>query len=191
LVRKFPSPHTVELQKSPAWDVKSASNATVELFTQGNGHQQSDLEPLDFDAQADEESLNKGNDQPFQETPCLNSDSTQLFVIKQTEAEYDIPKEDIAKHASDEGDQAHIAGTMQSLDIVEDDPCIEAVAIQQAEVNVLSMTYSDADSEESALKLVHSVSPAWESNPGTVEVVRFTDGIMNTVRHFPHYSGSS
>jgi len=135
--------------------------------------------------------LNKGNDQSFQETPCLNSDSTQLFVIKQTEAEYDILKEDIAKHASDENDQTHIAGIMQSLDIVKNDSCIEVVAIQQAEVNVLFMIYSDADSEESALKLVHSVNSAWELNSGTVEVVRFTDGIMNIVRHFSHYSGFS
>lgn len=54
----------------------------------------------------------------------------------------------------------------------------KAVSIRQ-----LSLLYNDADSETSARDLVYEVRPNWKTDPGSVEIVRFTGGIMNAVGH--------
>ena len=59
----------------------------------------------------------------------------------------------------------------------------EDITLGKADVKALAMTYSNANSDESTLKLVYSIRPEWEARPGPVNIVRFTDGIMNTVRY--------
>ncbi|KAL9121831.1 MAG: hypothetical protein Q9187_001606 [Circinaria calcarea] len=48
-------------------------------------------------------------------------------------------------------------------------------------VRHLSLTYNNADSQSSALRLVFSLFPEWEHSEGNVEFIRFTDGITNTL----------
>lgn len=50
----------------------------------------------------------------------------------------------------------------------------------------LALSYNAADSENSALDLVYQVHPHWKNDLGPVKIMRFTDGIMNTV--FPFHS---
>ncbi|KAI5299121.1 hypothetical protein KEM56_003506, partial [Ascosphaera pollenicola] len=45
----------------------------------------------------------------------------------------------------------------------------------------IPLSYSHADSENSARKLVLALFPEWESSEGEIEFVRFTDGITNTL----------
>ena len=49
-------------------------------------------------------------------------------------------------------------------------------------VKILSGSYDKSDSEASALAFIYDVRPRWKTDPGPVSVLRFTDGIMNTVR---------
>ncbi len=44
------------------------------------------------------------------------------------------------------------------------------------------LSYSNAESQTSALRLVLTLFPEWEHEDGNVEFIRFTDGITNTVR---------
>ncbi len=44
------------------------------------------------------------------------------------------------------------------------------------------LSYSNAESQTSALRLVLTLFPEWEHEEGNVEFIRFTDGITNTVR---------
>lgn len=41
--------------------------------------------------------------------------------------------------------------------------------------------YDNSDSEKSALNLILALRPEWEETKDTIEFVRFTDGITNTV----------
>lgn len=41
--------------------------------------------------------------------------------------------------------------------------------------------YDNSDSENSALNLILALRPEWEETKDTIEFVRFTDGITNTV----------
>lgn len=43
------------------------------------------------------------------------------------------------------------------------------------------LTYSNESSEKSALTLIYSLRPEWEHSEGPIEIVRFKDGITNTV----------
>lgn len=55
------------------------------------------------------------------------------------------------------------------------------------EIRCIPLSYDSSDSQTSALRLILSIYPDWESdssdddNEGKVEFVRFTDGITNTV----------
>lgn len=52
---------------------------------------------------------------------------------------------------------------------------------QRAEMQTLPIIFDHAEFENSTLKLVSAIRPEWATAPGTVKIVRFTDGIMNTV----------
>ena len=45
----------------------------------------------------------------------------------------------------------------------------------------LSLSYSNADSQTSALRLILTLFPDWEHSEGKIEFIRFKDGITNTV----------
>ena len=45
----------------------------------------------------------------------------------------------------------------------------------------IPLSYNNADSETSALRLVLTLNPDWEGPGNKIEFVRFTDGITNTV----------
>ncbi len=45
----------------------------------------------------------------------------------------------------------------------------------------ISLSYSNADSQTSALRLILTVFPDWEHSDGKIDFVRFKDGITNTV----------
>lgn len=46
----------------------------------------------------------------------------------------------------------------------------------------IPLSYSHADSQASALRLILTLNPDWEGPGNNVQFVRFTDGITNTVR---------
>lgn len=48
-------------------------------------------------------------------------------------------------------------------------------------VRFVPLTYNPAESQTSALRLVLSILPDWEHTDGSIEFVRFTDGITNTL----------
>ena len=50
-----------------------------------------------------------------------------------------------------------------------------------ADIRFLPLTYHHADSDASALRLVFTLFPTWEKDPGEVTFTRFTDGITNTL----------
>jgi len=45
----------------------------------------------------------------------------------------------------------------------------------------IPLTYNNADSHTSAMRLILTLFPEWEHTEGKIEFVRFTDGITNTV----------
>ena len=49
------------------------------------------------------------------------------------------------------------------------------------EIPYISLSYNNADSHTSALRLILTLFPDWEHGDGEVEFVRFKDGITNTV----------
>jgi len=46
----------------------------------------------------------------------------------------------------------------------------------------IPLSYSPADSQSTALRLILTLFPDWEGAGNKIEFVRFTDGITNTVR---------
>jgi hypothetical protein len=48
----------------------------------------------------------------------------------------------------------------------------------------IPLTYTPADSQASALRLILTLFPHWEGPGNKIEFVRFTDGITNTVRPY-------
>jgi len=58
---------------------------------------------------------------------------------------------------------------------------IRAPSKSVASLRHLPLSYEHFDSENTALELVHTLYPEWKTLPGPVKIVRFTDGIMNTV----------
>lgn len=52
----------------------------------------------------------------------------------------------------------------------------------------IPLTYTPADSQASALRLILTLFPHWEGPDNKIEFVRFTDGITNTVRLFSRSS---
>lgn len=55
-------------------------------------------------------------------------------------------------------------------------------AIPKAEdVRFIPLTYNQAESQTSALRLILTLRPQWEHTEGKIEFIRFTDGITNTL----------
>jgi ethanolamine kinase len=48
-------------------------------------------------------------------------------------------------------------------------------------VRFIPLSYNQAESQTSALRLILTLRPEWEHNDGKIEFVRFTDGITNTL----------
>lgn len=49
------------------------------------------------------------------------------------------------------------------------------------DIRQIPLSYDSADSDASARRLLFALSPDWEQDEGKVELIRFTDGITNTV----------
>jgi ethanolamine kinase len=49
-------------------------------------------------------------------------------------------------------------------------------------IRYINQTYTNIDSHNSALNLILTLRPEWRDSRDTIEFVRFTDGITNTVR---------
>lgn len=49
-------------------------------------------------------------------------------------------------------------------------------------IRYIPQYYNHADSRNSALRLILTLRPEWKECEDTIEFVRFTDGITNTVR---------
>ncbi len=49
------------------------------------------------------------------------------------------------------------------------------------QLRYISLSYDNECSEKSALALVFSLRPEWEHSEGPIEIVKFKDGITNTV----------
>ena len=45
----------------------------------------------------------------------------------------------------------------------------------------IPLSYNNADSQGSALRLLFTLFPEWEHAEGEIKFIRFTDGITNTV----------
>lgn len=52
---------------------------------------------------------------------------------------------------------------------------------EHGHVRFIPLTYDSQDSQNSALKLIHTLLPDWTSEDSNIEFVRFTDGITNTL----------
>ena len=50
------------------------------------------------------------------------------------------------------------------------------------DIRQIQLSYDTADSDVSARKLIFALFPDWEHDEGEVELIRFTEGITNTVR---------
>jgi ethanolamine kinase len=48
-------------------------------------------------------------------------------------------------------------------------------------IRYINQTYNNTDSHNSALNLILTLRPEWRESKDTLEFVRFTDGITNTV----------
>ena len=49
------------------------------------------------------------------------------------------------------------------------------------EIPYLPLSYNNADSQTSALRLILTLFPDWEHSDGKIDFIRFKDGITNTV----------
>jgi ethanolamine kinase len=56
-----------------------------------------------------------------------------------------------------------------------------ALSAFNSHVRFIPLSYDPADSQTSALKLIHTIAPQWAADASNVEFVRFTDGITNTL----------
>lgn len=50
-----------------------------------------------------------------------------------------------------------------------------------ASIPYINITFDNANADKSALELAYALYPQWKSSEGAVEIVRFTDGITNTL----------
>ena len=50
------------------------------------------------------------------------------------------------------------------------------------DIKQIQLSYDAVDSDASARNLVFALFPSWEQDEGNVALIRFTDGITNTVR---------
>lgn len=51
----------------------------------------------------------------------------------------------------------------------------------ESTIRFIPLSYNNAESQTSALRLILTLLPHWEHTDGTIEFVRFTDGITNTL----------
>jgi ethanolamine kinase len=56
------------------------------------------------------------------------------------------------------------------------------VPLPSDSVTHIPLYYDSANSRQSALKLILTLRPEWRETQDTIEFVKFTDGITNTVR---------
>ena len=54
--------------------------------------------------------------------------------------------------------------------------------IQRPVLRHIPCSFTNADHQNSALRLIFTLFPEWEHEEGEVKFTRFTDGITNTVR---------
>jgi hypothetical protein len=45
----------------------------------------------------------------------------------------------------------------------------------------IPLSYDSKNPEQSARELVFAFDPAWKTEPGDIEIIKFTDGITNNV----------
>lgn len=45
----------------------------------------------------------------------------------------------------------------------------------------LDLTFDSKDLDQSALSLAYRIQPKWREAPGRIEIIKFTEGITNTV----------
>ena len=58
------------------------------------------------------------------------------------------------------------------------------------DLRFIPLAYNNADSQTSAMRLLLSLRPEWETAKGDIQFIRFTDGITNTVPcYLPEHSG--
>ena len=51
-----------------------------------------------------------------------------------------------------------------------------------ASLRRIQLSYDNNDSDNSVLRLAYTIKPKWREDAGDMEVIKFTDGITNTVR---------
>ena len=56
-----------------------------------------------------------------------------------------------------------------------------SLAAPSGDIRRIPLSYNNADSQHSALRLILTLFPDWEHGEGQIEFIRFTDGITNTV----------
>ena len=56
-----------------------------------------------------------------------------------------------------------------------------AILDDHGDVRHIPLHHDSADSDASVIRLVHALLPEWERSAGEINLVRFTDGITNTV----------
>ena len=59
---------------------------------------------------------------------------------------------------------------------------MSSISIRSKDIPFISLSYNNADSQASAIRLMLTLFPDWEHGEGPIEFIRFTDGITNTVR---------
>ena len=139
---------------------------------------------LDLNAQIDEQNLNEGVGQNLEATALLDSHDAQRISTQQSEEEDPATECKIRQVTSGDEDPYTMYDGIRTVGTISEySPPVEDDEPGKADVKALTMTYSSANSDESALKLVYSIRPEWEARPGPVHIVRFTEGIMNTVRY--------
>ena len=139
---------------------------------------------LDLNAQTDEQRLNDSDGQDLEETAPLDSHDAQRISTKQSEEEDSVTECEITHVTFGNDDPGTVNDGIRTTDKIPGYPSPpEDITLGKADVKALAMTYSNANSDESTLKLVYSIRPEWEARPGPVNIIRFTDGIMNTVRY--------
>ena len=159
------------------FDNEGAQRIPTKLSKEGFG-------ALDLNAQIDEQHLNEGVGQDLEETVLLDSHDAQRISTKQSEEKDPATEYEITQVTSGDEDPYTRYDDIRTVGTIPEYPSpLEDDTPRKADVKALAMTYSNANSDESALKLVYSIRPEWVARPGPVKIVRFTDGIMNTVRY--------
>lgn len=144
-----------------------------------------------LNTQTDGQPLNQNIEEPLEETVPLDNNGAQRTTTKNSGEQVLITKWGSSQDTPGDGDLCTVFDGMHTADTsLEDSSYVDKDILQNARARNLAMTYSSADPEGSALKLVYHLRPEWETTPGTVNIIRFTGGIMNTVCYFLQNSHS-